>query len=112
MGAGNGESVVHSIAGSGKGVGLGEGAMVFEVFFAAAGKGGMVCCCSGKDVSCTLWESGQGGGGLLGEGGEEAEVLGLVGKIYVCRVGRRPDCGIFVDVGHDGGEGIKVGATK
>ena len=58
-------------------------------------------------------EEKRGGcGGLLGEGGKEAEVLGLVGEIYVCRVGRRSDCGIFVDVRHDGGEGIKVGATK
>ena len=37
MGPRNREGVMHSIAGSGKGVGLGEGAMMFEVFFAAAG---------------------------------------------------------------------------
>lgn len=58
MGAGNGEGVMHSVAGSGEGVGLGEGAMVFEVFFAAAGEGGMVCC-SGNDVSWTLGGSGE-----------------------------------------------------
>ena len=43
MSARNGEGIMHSIAGSGEGVGLGEGAMVFEVFFAAAGQGGVVC---------------------------------------------------------------------
>ena len=44
MSAGDGEGVVHSIAGSDERVALGEGAMVFEVFFAAAGKGRVVCC--------------------------------------------------------------------
>ena len=44
MDAGNGEGVVHSIAGSGEDFGLGEGSMVFEVFFTAAGEGGVVCC--------------------------------------------------------------------
>ncbi len=44
MGAGDGEGIVHGIAGGGEGVGLGEGAMVFEVFFAATGEGGVVCC--------------------------------------------------------------------
>ena len=44
MTTGDGEGVVHGVAGSGEGVGLGEGAMVFEVLFSAAGKGGVVCC--------------------------------------------------------------------
>lgn len=44
MGAGHGDGILHSIAGSGEGVGLGEGAMVVEVFVAAAGEGGVVCC--------------------------------------------------------------------
>ena len=44
MTAGDGEGIVHRTAGSGEGVGLGEGAMVFEVFFPAAGKGGVVSC--------------------------------------------------------------------
>ena len=84
--------------------------MVFEVFFAAAGEGRVVCC-SGQDVSWTGGDCG-GCGRLLGKGGEEAEVVGLVGEIYVCGVWRRPDWGIFIDVRHGGGEGIKVGATK
>ena len=49
---------MHSVARSGEGVGLGEGAMVFEVFFAAAREGGVVCC-SGKDVSWTWGKSGK-----------------------------------------------------
>lgn len=57
MSAGNGESVVHSIAGGGEGVALREGAMVFEVFFATAGEGWVVCC-SGRDVSWTLGKWG------------------------------------------------------
>lgn len=69
MGAGDGEGVVHGIAGGGEGVGLGEGAMVLEVFFAAAGEGGVVCC-SGE---CVSWryrgESGEVDGVLLGDGG-------------------------------------------
>ena len=44
MSAGNGKGIVHGISGSGEGVGLGEGAMVFEVFFAAPGEGGVICC--------------------------------------------------------------------
>ena len=44
MSAGDGEGVVHSVAGGGEGIGLGKGAMVFEVLSAAAGEGGVVCC--------------------------------------------------------------------
>ena len=47
VGAGDGKGVVHGVAGGGEGVGLGEGAMVFEVLFAAAGEGGVVCCSCG-----------------------------------------------------------------
>ena len=38
VGSGRGEGGVHGIAGGGEGVGLGAGAVVFEVFFAAAGE--------------------------------------------------------------------------
>lgn len=38
------EGGVHGIAGGGQGAGLGEGAVVFEVFFAAAGEGGVLGC--------------------------------------------------------------------
>lgn len=37
--AGDGECGVHGVTGGGEGGGLGEGAMVFEIFFAAAGEG-------------------------------------------------------------------------
>ena len=44
MGARHGEGVVHGITGSGESFVLGEGAVMFEVFFAAAGEGGVVGC--------------------------------------------------------------------
>lgn len=53
------DRVVHGIARGREGGGLGEGAVGFEVFFAAAGEVG----------------------GGEGEGGEEAEVLGFVGEV-------------------------------
>ena len=40
---------MHGIAGSGEGVVLGNGAMVLEIFFAAAGKGGVICRAGGTD---------------------------------------------------------------
>lgn len=39
VGAGHGEGGVHGVAGGGEGGGLGEGAVGFEIFFAAAGEG-------------------------------------------------------------------------
>ena len=44
MSAGDGKGVAHSVAGGSEGISLGKGAMVFEVLFAAAGEGGVVCC--------------------------------------------------------------------
>lgn len=39
MSAGDGEGGVHGMAGGGEGAGLRLGAMVFEIFFTAAGEG-------------------------------------------------------------------------
>lgn len=50
---------------------------------------------------------------LLGESGEEAEVLGFVGEIGVCGVWGCSDRRIFVDVGHgyEGGNNCSSGLT-
>ena len=42
MNTGYGEGRVHGITGGAEGTGLGEGAVVFEVFFAAAGEDGVL----------------------------------------------------------------------
>ena len=78
---------MHGGARGGEGILLGGCAVGFEIFFAAAGEGGVVGAGGGAVGSGGLiswWVVGERGEGILqGEGGEEAEVLDFVAEVDV-----------------------------